>query len=43
MEYWCEMGLLNETLLSNQIKPQLFHDGDPYNIETSPLICRAKQ
>ena len=43
MEYWCEMGLLNETLLSNQIKPQLFRDGDPYRIETSPLICREKQ
>ena len=22
---------------------QLFHDGGPYHIETSPLICRANQ
>ena len=23
--------------------PQLFHDGDPYHIETSPLTCKANQ
>ena len=22
---------------------QLFHDGGPYQIETSPLICRANE
>ena len=25
------------------ICPELFHDGGPYHIETSPLICRANQ
>ena len=27
----------------NHRKLQLFHDGSPYHIETSPLICSANQ
>ena len=27
----------------NHRKLQLFHDGSPYHIETSPLICAANQ
>ena len=26
-----------------QVRNQLFHDGCPYPIKTSPLICRANQ
>ena len=25
------------------IMHQIFHDGGPYHIETSPLVCRANQ
>ena len=31
------------TLLHFEASFQLFHDRDPYGIETSPLICRANQ
>ena len=29
--------------LNDNINASLFHDEDPYHIETSPLICRANQ
>ena len=29
--------------MKNEVICRLFHDGGPYHIETSPLICRANQ
>ena len=30
-------------MISNNHPVQLFHDGDRYHVETSPLICGANQ
>ena len=43
---WMRDIIGQKQLKSNSLKcylPQLFHDGDCYPIETSPLICRANQ
>ena len=34
---WTYQGLMNAILMNHY----LFHDGGPYPVETSPLICKA--
>ena len=39
----CHKGVISKMLNTFKSHPQLFQDGGPYHIETSPLICFRNQ